>query len=439
MPPLARRCGGLALALTAGLLLAGCRSLPAVDAELALALREADSPRRLSLLRAEGERITGEPFVGGNRVSLLRDGEGALPALVAAIDGAQSTLDIETYVFDARDGLDLADHLVARAEAGVEVNLLYDAWGSIDTPAALLERLRAAGVHVVEFNPIAARSLFRDLGNHRNHRKLLIADRRVAITGGINISGVYLRRPSPPGVDGDPDRDPDHEHWRDTDIRVEGPAVARYEQGFLESWASQHGPALAPRPALTLPAAGELPVQVISNRPSQSDHDVYRALLAAIALSRHSVHLTTGFFVPTSALRHALRDAAKRGVEVTLIVPSNSTSDYAVDAGRAYYSDLLEDGVAICEYPEDRVLHAKTAVIDGEWVTIGSSNLDWRSVVLNDELNTVILSPAFGDRVEAMFRVDRAHATPVDAARWAQRPFLERAREWRARLFRYLL
>lgn len=439
MPRLARLAGGLALLLGGALALSGCRSLPVVDAELALALRDADVPQRLALLRKEGERITGEPFIGGNRVSLLRDGDGALPALIAAIDGAETTLDIETYVFDARDGLDLADHLAARAAAGVEVNLLYDAWGSIATPAALLERLRVAGVRVVEFNPIAAGSLFRDLGNHRNHRKLLIADRRVAITGGINISGVYLRRRSLPGADSNPDHDPDREHWRDTDIRVEGPAVTRYEQGFLESWASQHGPALAPRPALALAAAGELPVQVISNRPSQADHDVYRALLAAIALSRHSVHLTTGFFVPTSALRHALRDAAKRGVEVALIVPSNSTSDYAVDAGRAYYSDLLEDGVAIHEYPEDLVLHAKTAVIDGEWVTIGSSNLDWRSVVLNDELNTVILSPAFGSRVEAMFRVDLAQARPVDAAHWAQRPFLERLREWRARLFKYLL
>jgi cardiolipin synthase len=308
----------------------------------------------------------------------------------------------------------------------VRVSLLYDAWGSIDTPAALFGELRAAGVQVLEFSPIDPAAVIENLVDRRDHRKLLVVDGRLAITGGVNISAVYLRRH---GGDGGP--------WRDTDVRIEGPAVVEYEQRFAQSWTEQKG---APLSAAPPPPGSEggFYVQVIANTPAQDEHDVYRSLLVAIALARRSVHLTTGFFAPTPALVQELRLAARRGVEVALLVPGRSTSDMTIEAGRASYEDLLEDGVRIFEY-QGRVLHSKTAVIDGDWCTVGSSNLDWRSVALNNEINTVILSAGFGQELEAMFRDDLAQARVIGLAQWRQRPFAERFSEWKARLFEGVL
>lgn len=427
------RASALGLLAIAGL--AGCSVLPKVDEADLRTLDQGDAPQRLSVLRRLGERVTGVGFTDGNRVGLLKDGAGALPAVDAAIDAARSTIDLETYVFDEDNGLDIAERLIAARGRQVEVNLVYDAWGSLHTPRAALDRLRKAGIHVVEFNPVDARALDVGLANHRDHRKLLIVDRRTVITGGVNISGVYLRSARTPAAD----NDPQHDSWRDTDIRVEGPAVADYERGFLETWTTHGGAPLAPRPSLERAASGALPVQVITNQPEQKDHDIYRSLLLAISLAHREVHLTTGFFVPTADLRHALRSAARRGVDVRVIVPSNSTSELSVAAGRAYYEDLLEDGVHILEYPADRVLHAKTAVIDGEWSSVGSSNLDWRSIVLNDELTTVVLGAAFAGRLETMFAADSAQAHEVDARTWADRPLGEKLHEWRARLVEYFL
>ncbi len=413
----------------------GCASLPEVDGATVAALRAADSPQRLSLLRRQAERVSGVAFTDGNTVELLRDGAGAIPAIIDAIDHAQSTIDLESYVFDDRNDLDVADHLIARRTRGVEVNLIYDAFGSLRTPRALIERLRAAGVQIVEYNPIGPRAILRRRANARDHRKILVVDGVLAITGGVNISGVYLQGASPPG----PAEDAEHEAWRDTDIRVQGPAVADYQRRFLQTWDEHKGPPLAHRAAVPPAAQGDLPVQVIANTPADDEHDIYRSLLVAIELAQTSVHLTTGFFVPTIDLRHALRAAARRGVDVRVLVPSNSTSAAAVDAGRAYYEDLLEDGVRLFEYPQDRVLHAKTAVIDGAWSMVGSSNLDWRSVVLNEEINTVILGAAFGGQMEAMFSADTARSHAIDEAAWSQRSLGQRFHEWRARLFKYFL
>ena len=416
-------------------LIAGCETLPPVNEEIARATRDADAPHRLALLRREGEKVTGVAFTPGNSVQLLRDGAAAVPAITAAINGAKSSIDMESYVFDEKDGLGIADLLIARCAQGVVVNLIYDAWGSLHTPHEVIDRLRASGVNVIEFNPIDPKSIIGNRVDYRDHRKILVVDGKLAITGGVNISGVYLRDNSHPGAA----HDPEHDAWRDTDIRVEGPAVAEYERSFMQTWTEHRGPVLPSRPLPVNDAKGDLPVQVIANTPAHKEHDIYSALLVAITLAQKSVHLTTGFFVPTHDLRRALHEAALRGVDVRVLVPRNSTSDSAVAAGRAYYEDLLEDGVHVFEYPENRVLHAKTAVIDSEWSTVGSSNLDWRSVILNNELTTVILSPAFGAQLEAMFQADTTLAQEIDPQAWARRPFGARFREWRARLFEYFL
>jgi cardiolipin synthase len=260
----------------------------------------------------------------------------------------------------------------------------------------------------------------------------LVVDAAVAITGGVNISEVYENRHSQPQTDA-PDRQP----WRDTDIRLQGPVVAEFERLFVTAWREQKGPPL-PDVVTLATRFGELRVQAVDGAPIDHRPLIYRTLLVAITLARSSIHLTTGFFVPTPDLEDALESAARHGVDVELILPSRSDSTMALAAGRARYADLMEAGVHVFER-QDAVLHAKTAVIDGVWSTVGSSNLDWRSVVENAEINAVVLGGVFGGQMEQMFAEDLARSNAIDPARWAERPFGERLHEWTAQWLDVLL
>ncbi len=257
-------------------------------------------------------------------------------------------------------------------------------------------------------------------------------DGRVAITGGVNISRVYENRPGRYAAD------PDNEAWRDTDVRIEGPVVAQFEHYFMETWRDQHGAPLAAPPPTPGTPRGPALVQAIDGAPDNGHPLIYRTLVAAIELSRRSVHLTTGFFAPTPDLARVLEAAARRGVDVQIVVPGRSDSDAALAAGRADYGELMRAGVRIHERLH-RILHAKTAVIDGAWSAVGSSNLDWRSVVWNNEIDAVILDPAFGAKMEAMFADDVAASRTIDPAAWRNRSLGERFEEWGAQLIQSFL
>ncbi|WP_044559038.1 phosphatidylserine/phosphatidylglycerophosphate/cardiolipin synthase family protein [Azospirillum sp. B4] len=430
-----------ALVLAGGV--TGCATLPSADPDIARALAGADAAGRMDLLKRQGRMIAGTPFVGGNSVTLLRSGTATYAAMDAAIDGARSRIDMESYEFDGVEGSRFAERLVAKRAAGVEVNLIYDAWGSQDTPASVIDRLRQGGVNLLVFNPVDPAALLTLDINHRDHRKLLIVDNAVAIVGGVNISEVYDRRHHQgPGAE---NRDPEQRPWRDTDVRIAGPVVADFERLYAETWEQQRHeqgedaiPALGPPPSTPPVRPGDIAVQALSGAPTQGEPLIYRSLMVAVALARTSIHLTTGYFVPTPELARALRQAARRGVDVTVLVPGPSDSPLSVMAGRAYYEDLLEDGVHIHEYA-DAILHAKTAVIDGDWSTVGSSNLDWRSVALNNEINAVVLGRGFGQEMEAMFQNDLTHAKAITLEMWAHRGLDERLGEWAARLVEDLL
>ena len=332
----------------------------------------------------------------GNRVDLLIDGPASFAALAEAIRSARIRVDMESYEFDDKAGNEFADILLAARQRGVEVNLIYDAWGANDTSAALFDRLRRGGVRVLEYNPLQPNDRVPLEVNARDHRKLLCVDGKVAITGGVNISRVYMNAP------GSEPANPRDQAWRDTDVRIEGPVVAQFERFFMETWRRQKGPALAEPPPAPLATQGGMLVQAIDGAPEDGQPLIYRTLLATIALAQRSVHLTTGFFVPTPDLKRAMEAAARRGVDVQVIMPAQSTSDDAVAAGRSKYGDLLEAGVKLHEY-QGRVLHAKTAVIDGAWSAVGSSNLDWRSTIWNNEIDAIILGEEFGGQMEAVF------------------------------------
>jgi cardiolipin synthase len=382
------------------------------------------------------EGVVGTPLVVGNKVVLLQDGPATYSAMFAAIAGAKHQIHMETYIIeDDEVGRKFAAALVAKRAEGVQVRLMYDSVGSGHVPREFFQRLGEAGVSVLEFNPVnplAARKGWEV--NQRDHRKLLVVDGRVAFVGGINISSVYSGGSFSAGSKRRPDGSP---QWRDTHLMVEGPVVADFQRLFLATWEKQGGDSLPPRGDFPLPVArgGEL-VRAIGSSPDEPFSLIYATLLSAIGAAQTSVHLTNAYFVPDPQLLAALTAAAARGVDVRLILPGHTDSWLVFHAGRSYYAQLLAGGVRIHER-DNALLHAKTAVIDGVWSTIGSTNLDWRSFLYNDEVNAVVLGPEFGARMDAVFDADVAASTLVTAESWGRRPLADHAREFAARLWAY--
>jgi len=386
------------------------------------------------------QAIADSPLVLGNRVTLLQDGAATYPAMFAAMRNARDHINLETYIIeDDEIGHQFADVLLEQQARGVQVNLIYDSVGGIATPKAFFDRLKQGGIAVLEFNPInPLTSQGPWLINNRDHRKLLVIDGEIAFLGGINISSVYssgsaslhLAAAKAGKV---------HAAWRDTDLQIEGPVVAELQKLFLETWEKQHGPALAPKayfPALGV--QGSEIVRAIGSTPDDPYSLIYLTLLSAIDSAEQQVYLTNAYFVPDPQLLRSLTDAAARGVDVRLILPSHSDSSIVFHAGRYHYSSLLERGVKLYERA-GALLHSKTAVIDGVWSTVGSTNLDWRSFLDNAELNAVVLGREFGQKMQAMFARDLRSSENIDPVLWKQRPFLFRLKEWMSQLWSRLL
>jgi cardiolipin synthase A/B len=383
------------------------------------------------------QQIGGSALVVGNKVTLLQDGPATYRAMFAAIGAAKSRIDVESYIIeDGEVGQQFAQLLLERQANGVQVNVMYDSAGTFGTGKAYFDRLTQAGVQVVEFNPVnplAAKKAWSP--NHRDHRKLLIVDGGVAFLGGINISSVYssgsgFRRG---------DRNPDPSAgWRDTDIQVEGPVVAQFQKLFDESWGKQQGkPLPSPAPVAALAQGHEI-VRAIGSTPDDAFSLVYLTLVSAITNAEKQVYITNAYFVPDPQLVKALLDAAARGVDVRLVLPSRSDSAPAYHAGRSYYTQLLQAGVKIYER-RGATLHAKTAIVDGVWSLVGSSNLDWRSALDNDEINAVILGREFGAQMQAAYLKDIEASDAIELGDWERRPVMMKLKEMAARLWGPLL
>ncbi|HRA64047.1 MAG TPA: phospholipase D-like domain-containing protein, partial [Burkholderiaceae bacterium] len=297
-------------------------------------------------------------------------------------------------------------------------------------------QLRAAGVRVLEFNPVNPLQARKEWElNERDHRKLLIVDGAVAFLGGINISGVYSSSPlgHHKAIRSEP------LPWRDTDLQIEGPVVADLQKLFMGTWQSQHGGPLEARNYYpSLKAQGEQVVRVIGSSPDESYSRIYGTLISAIHHAQSSVRITNAYFVPDVQLLDALESAASRGVDVTLILPSQTDSWLVFNAGRVHYARLLRAGVRIYER-QGAILHSKTALIDGVWATVGSTNMDWRSFLHNQELNAVVLGPRFGAQVQHMFDRDLQNSEKVTLEKWERRPLATRVKEMFARLWEYWL
>jgi len=289
---------------------------------------------------------------------------------------------------------------------------------------------------VVEFNPVnpmAAKNSWSP--NHRDHRKLLVVDGEIAFLGGINISSVYSsgssigrRHRAVDATSG----------WRDTDVRIAGPVAAEFEKLFNQTWEKQQGKPLAAGPPRVIPPQGHDIVRAVGSTPDDPFSLMYLTLISAITNAQEQVSITNAYFVPDPQLMKALLDAAGRGVDVRLVLPATSDSSSAYYAGRSHYAQLLEAGVKIYER-RGAVLHVKTAIVDGVWSCVGSSNLDWRSALDNDEINAVILGREFAQQMQAAFATDIEASDRIDPAAWARRPVVPRLKELAARLWGPLL
>jgi cardiolipin synthase A/B len=388
------------------------------------------------LLRTHLDRLSAGGDVDlyrGNHARLLVDGPATFMAMKAAIDKAQRRILLESYIVEDQGvAAEIGALLLRKAGQGVRVALLYDAVGSIATPDAFFAKLEEGGVATCAFNPInpVKRPGYWGI-NHRDHRKQLIVDDDVAFTGGINISRVYgsgsFSRAKRSAADG---ADALKDGWRDTQIEIRGPAVPAMSQLFAHTWQEQGcqaalGPS-APPAAVREP--GDRVIKLLASDPRDPTNRIYTALLGAVEASRRSVRLTMAYFAPGKDFVAALCDAARRGVAVELVLPGRSDFALILHAGRSYYTQMLDCGIKLYEM-EHAMMHAKTAVIDGVFSTVGSSNLDWRSLVANNELNAIVLGADFGAELEALFARDRAASVTIDASQWRRRGIGQRALE----------
>jgi cardiolipin synthase A/B len=385
------------------------------------------------------QQIAGGALVVGNKVVLLQDGPATYEAMFTAIRGAQAHINVESYIVeDSEVGVKFADLLIERQAQGVQVNLMYDSVGAFGTKRAYFDRLIAAGVAVLEFNPVDPRAVKKPWQlNHRDHRKLMIIDGRTAFLGGINISSVYSSGSSlGRSAEGRPSN---LLGWRDTDVQIDGPVVADFQKLFLATWNKQRGTPVGSKnyfPVLT-PQGKEL-VRAIGSTPDDSYSRIYLTLISAIMNAEKQVCLANAYFVPDPQLVKALLDAAGRGVDVRLILPSHSDSALTFHAGRSYYTQLIRGGVKIHER-RGSTLHVKTAVIDGVWSCVGSSNLDWRSALDNDEINAVMVGREFATQMLNAYGRDTLESDRIELKAWERRSITLRLKEWGARRFGRLL
>ncbi|TAK91797.1 MAG: cardiolipin synthase [Burkholderiaceae bacterium] len=405
--------------------------------EILSRLKEGQDKNLLERHLAVEEAIAGSPLIVGNKLTLLQDGPTTYQAMFAALRNARDHINFETYIFEADEvGQRFADLLIEKQKSGVQVNLIYDSVGAMNTPKEFFQRLTDSGIKVLEFNPINPLALKKGWQvNQRDHRKLLIIDGKIAFLGGINISSVYSGGSFKQHTKVRPNGPP----WRDTHLQLEGPVVGELQKLFLNTWARQKADPLAPRtyfPPLT--NKGSEIVRAIGSAPEAPYNLIYATFISAINSAESAVHITNAYFVPDQQLRTALINAAQRGVDVKLILPSTTDSWPVLHAGQAYYDELLAGGVKIYER-RGALLHVKSAVLDGVWSTVGSTNLDWRSLLHNEEINAVILGADFAAQVEAVFQADLATSTQITLEAWRQRSLDRRIKELLGKMWAYWL
>ena len=367
--------------------------------------------------RREMGVLLGPGITGGNRVDALDNGAEIFPAMLEAIREAERTINFETYIYWSGDiGREFSEALSERASAGVKVNVVIDWVGGMKMDTDVAARMRAAGVRVEYYRPLAWYNLSRI--NKRTHRKLLVVDGRLGFTGGVGIADQWT------GQAQDPD------HWRDMHFRVQGPVVAQMQAAFIDNWVKTTGrvlngeeyfPPLAP--------AGDMDAHLFISSPDGGSESMHLMYLMAIAATRETLDVHASYFVPDQLAVNALRMALKRGVRVRVLVPGEHIdSDLVKVSSRAIWGDLLQGGAQIHVY-EPTMMHVKSLIADGFLVSVGSTNFDVRSFQLNDEASLNVYDRDFAARMTAAFERDIQSAKPYTYQQWLDRPWHEKLTE----------
>jgi len=361
--------------------------------------------------------LLGPPLAPGNRVDTLLNGDEIFPAMLKAIREARRTIDFETYIYwSGTVGKEFADALSERAKAGVKVHILVDWVGSQKMDEDLLQGMANAGVEIRKYHALHWFTL--DRLNNRTHRKILVADGRVGFTGGVGIADEWTGHAQ------------DKDHWRDTHFRVEGPAVAQMQAAFNDNWVKVSGKVLDGDDYFPpQQPAGDLLAQMFSSSPDGGADSMHLMYLLSVAAATKTIDLSMAYFVPDDLALDALHAALKRGVRVRIIMPGPITDASVVrHASRALWGEILAAGALIYEY-QPTMYHCKVLVVDGLWVSVGSTNFDNRSFRLNDEANLNVYDRDFAARQTADFEADLKRSRRVTLDEWSSRPWTEKAKE----------
>jgi cardiolipin synthase len=365
------------------------------------------------------EAHTDAPIVRENRIEVLLNGDETFPAMLRDIKGAKSTITFAQYLYeDGSIAHDLAQAFAERCKAGVKTNILLDRHGSGKVPAKIIAAMKDAGCHVEYFRRVDADGIIFPWKllryNYRSHRRVLVVDGKIGFTGGYGISEAWTGNGRTP------------KHWRDTNVRFEGPVVGFLQAAFAESWLEATGIAVGgdsyfPR----LDSMGNVPAQIVKSSPTGGSFQNYMLFLLSINSARKSILITNPYFIPDEVMTEALVKAAARGVHVAVLLPGESDSQLTYTASRSHYGPLLLGGVRIYEY-KAALMHAKTIVVDGVWSTIGSTNFDNRSFALNQEINLTVYDSGVARRLEQVFSQDLKYSEAVTYEQWQSRGVFER-------------
>ncbi len=404
---------------------------------LAISIAKAGAPKRTVYDLPHGFRVgdptflpsalPGPTMTSGNRLDLLENGDAVFPTMLAAISSARKTVNFEAYIFWSGEvGARFRDALAERAAHGVAVRVLLDAVGSQGRKlkASDVDAMRRAGCRVEFFHSKKPWMLW--VFNHRSHRRVLVVDGTVGFTGGVGFADQWLGDADSPA------------HWRDTQVRVEGPAVRGLQRAFQENWSEVTGePLVGDEFFPALAQAGSSSVAVVPSSPLAAMSGAGRVYAISVAAASKEIWIANSYFLPDDAAIDLLVASVKRGVDVRVIVPSDEQNDVPATkaAGRSNFGPLLEGGVKIYEY-QPTMFHLKTMVVDGIFATVGSANFDDRSFHLNEEVNLFVYDAAFAGLMKERYQRDLSRCRAYTLAMWKARPLKKRVTEWLARPFR---
>ena len=368
------------------------------------------------------EAHTDAPIVGGNRIEVLLNGNETFPAILRDIRAAKSTITFAQYLYEGGSiAREIAQAFAERGRAGVKVRILLDDHGSGSAPPEIVDIMKQGGCEVEYFRRIEAEGIIFPWKllryNYRSHRRVLVIDGKIGFTGGYGISDAWTG-------DG---RTPDH--WRDTNVRVEGPVVIFLQAAFAESWLETTGIAIGgenyfPR----LDPVGNITGQIVKSSPSGGSFQNYMLFLLSINSAKKSILITNPYFIPDDVMTEALVKAAGRGVRVEILLPGKIDSQLTYTASRSHYGPLLLGGIHVYEYKAS-LMHAKTIIVDSVWATIGSTNFDNRSFALNQEINLTVYNREIAQRLERIFAADLEYSERITYEQWHSRSLYQRVME----------